>query len=93
MPRNVKQRIVVQRTVLAMLLGAALSVSAGAQSAEETQAPACKRAEINPVTGNVFCIDPLGAAVEPPPPEDAPPCKPDQRADADWTWVPTCTEE
>ena len=32
--------------------------------------PKCFKAEVNPVTGHV-CIDPLGAAVEPPPPEAA----------------------
>lgn len=57
-----------------------------AHAADEA-APACKTAEVNPVTGHVFCIDPLGAEVAPPPPAD--PCKPD-RDDADWTWAPSC---
>jgi hypothetical protein len=52
-----------------------------AHAADEA-APACKTAEVNPVTGHVFCIDPLGAEVAPPPPAD--PCKPD-RDDAEWT--------
>ena len=32
-----------------------------AHAADEA-APACKTAEVNPVTGHVFCIDPLGRA-------------------------------
>jgi hypothetical protein len=57
--------------------------------AGDESAPACKTAEVNPVTGHVFCIDPLGAEVAPPPAAD--PCKPD-RDDADWTWAPSCAE-
>ena len=43
-------------------------------------APKCLKAEVNPVTGHVLCIDPLGAAVEPPPPEAALPCKKPEEA-------------
>jgi len=88
---------------LAALLG--LALSAGAVLAEESlaeeivaedaappAAPACKRAEINPVTGSVLCIDPLGAPVEPPPAEDVAPCKPGQHKGEAWTWGPTCAE-
>jgi hypothetical protein len=35
--------------------------------AADERAPACKTAEVNPVTGHVFCIDPLGAEVAPRP--------------------------
>lgn len=80
-----------QKIFPAVLLGLALSAGA-ALAADEAKAPACKRAEINPVTGSVLCIDPLGAPVEAPPPEDAPPCKPGQHKGEAWTWGPTCTE-
>ena len=46
-------------------------------------------AEINPVTGHVLCIDPLGAPVEAPPDEAKPKCKQDSRGQ--WTWSPNCT--
>ena len=73
-----------------MLLGACL---AGPAAAAETTAPApqakCVTAEINPVTGHVFCIDPLGAPVEAPPEEAKQSCKQDSRGQ--WTWAPNCT--
>jgi hypothetical protein len=78
-------------TLAVPLFGIILAASANvmdAHAADET-APACKTAEVNPVTGHVFCIDPLGAEVAPPPPAD--PCKPD-RDDAEWTWAPNCAE-
>ena len=82
------------RVMIVMLLGMTLAagVAAATERADEAQAPACKHAEINPVTGHVFCIDPLGAPVEAPPATAAAPCKLDQRTDADWTYGPTCTE-
>ena len=75
----------------AALFGVIVAVSAlvvPAQAAEENS-PACKTAEVNPVTGYVFCIDPLGAPIAPAPKAD--PCKHD-RDDAEWTWGPSCTE-
>lgn len=58
-----------RKAFVAMLLG--ILFGAGASVAAETDgdraAPACKTAEVNPVTGHVMCIDPLGAAVEAPP--------------------------
>ena len=51
--------------------------------------PKCVTAEINPVTGHVLCIDPLGAPVEAPPDEAKPKCKQDSRGQ--WTWSPNCT--
>jgi hypothetical protein len=75
----------------ALLFGFILAAGVNVMDAHaaDEAAPACKTAEVNPVTGHVFCIDPLGAEVAPPPPAD--PCKPD-RADADWTWAPSCAE-
>jgi hypothetical protein len=56
--------------------------------AAETPAapPKCVTAEINPVTGHVLCINPLGAPVEAPPDEAKPKCKQDSRGQ--WTWSP-----
>jgi hypothetical protein len=64
--------------------------AAGGQA--ETPAPVaqpeCRTAEINPVTGHVMCIDPLGAPVEAPPEEAKLPCKQDSRGQ--WSWSPNC---
>jgi hypothetical protein len=64
--------------------------------AEEKSEPAgqaqCRKAEINPVTGHVFCFDPLGAPVEPAPADIAPPCKAEQSR-GQWTWAPNCAPE
>jgi hypothetical protein len=83
---------------VALAAGAALSLSAGliAPAFAAEYAPACKRAEVNPVTGYTFCVDPLGAPVAPPPKADpfkTSPDAPDPFKDADFTWRPTCTEE
>ncbi len=76
------------RVMMIVLLGVALP---GVAAAAETPAapPKCVTAEINPVTGHVLCIDPLGAPVEAPPDEAKPKCKQDSRGQ--WTWSPNCT--
>jgi hypothetical protein len=66
-----------------------MTLAAGAVAADETNAPACKKAEINPVTGHVFCIDPLGAHVEAPPESDKPKCDAQSRG-GQWSWAPNC---
>jgi len=78
------------RFVFAVLVGSALCAGSAlaAESADETNAPACKTAEINPVTGHVFCIDPLGAAVEAPPENIKPKC--DAQSRGQWSWAPNC---
>ena len=38
-----------------------LSGAAAAETTEEAPQPKCRKAEINPITGHVRCIDPLGA--------------------------------
>lgn len=85
---------------LAVSFGMAAPAGAEDQAVEgqvvEDQAPACKKAEVNPVTGHVLCVDPLGAPVAPAPKAD--PCRtgegaPDTSKDADFTFRPTCTEE
>ena len=77
------------RTIVMMSL--VLLAAAGQTAAETTEPPAppkCEVAEINPVTGHVLCIKPLGAPVEAPPEEAKLPCKQDSRGQ--WTWAPNC---
>ncbi len=78
------------RTV-AMTMALVLMAAAGqaaAENAEQAPSPKCVTAEINPVTGHVLCINPLGAPVEVPPDEAKPKCKQDSRGQ--WTWSPNC---
>ncbi len=78
------------RTIVVMAL--VLMAAAGqavAENSEQAAPPKCVTAEINPVTGRVFCINPLGAPVEAPPEEAKAPCKQDFRGR--WTWSPNCT--
>jgi hypothetical protein len=65
--------------------GVALAESAGGEPAP---APKCLKAEVNPVTGHVLCIDPIGAPVDPPP--TWLPCKPDAPANEAWSYGPKC---
>lgn len=67
-------------------------VASGAP-AEPTPQPKCLKAEVNPVTGHVLCIDPLGAAVEPPPPEAKLPCKKPEDSRGQWSYSPNCMPE
>ena len=60
---------------LIFTVGVLAAGAVSAAPAEQPAKPACITAEVNPVTGHVLCIEPLGAAVEPPPPEAALPCK------------------
>lgn len=66
--------------------------AAAAETAEEAPQPKCRKAEINPITGHVLCIDPLGAPVEPPPGEAKLPCKPEE-ARGQWSYGPGCAPE
>jgi hypothetical protein len=63
--------------------------SGGAKSATET----CRKAEVNPVTGHVFCFDPIGAPVEAPPPAAETPCRADAHSGDAWSWSPKCNPE
>jgi hypothetical protein len=80
--------------MLRLAVGVALifaALIAPALAAENSgQAAQCRRAEINPVTGHVFCFDPLGAPVETPPEEMRPDCKAEE-ARGQWSWSPNCT--
>jgi hypothetical protein len=75
-----------------ILLGLmAMSAPASAESSDGKAPAKCEIAEVNPVTGYVGCIKPLGAPVDPPPAEAAAPCSPDQGR-GQWTWGPNCNE-
>lgn len=76
---------------MTLVLMAAASATA-AEPSEQGAPPKCLKAEINPVTGHVLCIDPLGAPVEPPPTEAKLPCKPED-ARGQWSYGPNCTPE
>jgi hypothetical protein len=76
------------RVAMAMSIGAGLACGA-ALAAEEAAAPKCEKAEINPVTGHVLCLEPRGAPVEAPPQAMKPACKPED-ARGQWSWGPAC---
>jgi hypothetical protein len=75
----------------AILLGLA-GATAAAAAGEEALPPKCRKAEINPVTGHVLCVDPLGAPVEAPPDQTKPPCKAED-ARGQWSYGPACAPE
>jgi len=64
--------------------------SAAEEGAAPVPGPKCLKAEINPVTGHILCIDPLGAPVKPPADQAKLPCKPEQ-VRGQWTYGPDCT--
>jgi hypothetical protein len=74
-----------------VLIGLAAAAAAGETGAQAPQAK-CRKAEINPVTGHILCIDPLGAPVEPPPAAAKPGCKPEE-ARGQWSYGPGCAPE
>jgi hypothetical protein len=71
--RNALCRVILSAAIVIGLAGGATA----AGTAEPAPPPKCLKAEINPVTGHVLCIDPLGAPVEAPPEEAKPRCKPE----------------
>ena len=74
------------RAMMVVLLGVVPVGNAATEMAE----PKCLVAEINPVTGHVLCLKPLGAPVEAPPEEATLPCKPED-ARGQWSYGPNCT--
>jgi hypothetical protein len=82
------------RTLAAGVMAlAAFAGSAAAESADKlapAAPPKCLKAEVNPVTGHVLCIDPIGAPVDPPPAAELPPCKKDERNSEAWSYGPKC---
>ena len=85
---SVPWRLIVSASILIGLAGG----TAIAGAADPASPPKCRKAEINPVTGHVLCIDPLGAPVEAPPEEAKPRCKPEDTR-GQWSYGPACTPE
>jgi hypothetical protein len=79
------------RVVVMVLIGAALAGGStlAAEPQEQTADAKCRKAEINPVTGHVLCLDPRGAPVEAPAESLRPECKPEE-ARGQWRWGPNC---
>ncbi len=71
-------------------LGTVGGTALGASAETPTTTQTCRKAEVNPVTGHVFCFDPIGAPVEAPPAAAEVPCKTDSRNGEAWTWGPKC---
>lgn len=68
--------------------GSARAEPAGGDTGPDS-APKCLKAEVNPVTGHVLCLDPIGAPVDPPPAVELP-CKPGARTNEAWSYGPKC---
>jgi len=47
---------------------------------------------VNPVTGHVLCVEPLGASVEAPPSDAMSPCEP-LKDTGDFTYAPNCKDK
>jgi hypothetical protein len=88
-----RTRQVLTGLAFAASLAVTAALAADGDTPASATASACRKAEVNPVTGHVLCLDPLGAPVEPPPAASEVPCKPDARADEAWTWGPKCKSE
>jgi hypothetical protein len=89
--RNVTRRVLTGLAFAASLAATAALAANGDGNPASTAAPTCRKAEVNPVTGHVLCIDPLGAPVEAPPASTELPCRPNaNKGDGAWTWGPNC---
>lgn len=86
--KTLTRRAVMSAPILVALTG----VAAAAGTAEQAPSPKCLKAEINPVTGHVLCIDPLGAPVEAPAEAAKPPCRPED-VRGQWSYGPACAPE
>jgi len=54
--------------------------------------PECRKAEVNPVTVHVLCVEPLGASVEAPPSDAMSHCEPLKHTGA-YTYAPNCKDK
>ena len=79
------------RNLLAAIVLLAMAGPGIAAGQADPAAPQCRVAEVNPVTGHVLCIQPLGAKVEAPPASENNPCAP--KHEGDWTYAPNCTDK
>jgi hypothetical protein len=80
-PHEPREKRVQHWKTLAAAAGLALSLVLSAQAADEAASPGngappaeaaappvkCLKAVVNPVTGHAICLEPKGAAVDPPP--------------------------
>jgi hypothetical protein len=81
-----------RRVAIFVAIGGMLGAAAGALAEDgKTAEQVCRKAEINPVTGHVLCIEPRGAYV-PPPPEDIAPSCDETESRGQWTWSPNCRD-
>jgi hypothetical protein len=90
-----EEEIAMQRLSLTIMLALALwALPQAPASAAEGQDAAtqakCLKAEVNPITGHVLCVEPLGAPVDPAPSAAENPCRENPRAEGDWSFKPTC---
>jgi hypothetical protein len=69
------------------------ALGAGADGEAPEAAQTCRKAEVNPVTGHVFCFDPIGAPVAAPPQAAEVPCKAEAHTGEAWSWSPKCKPE
>jgi hypothetical protein len=78
-----------------VFLGASGDRAAAAGAAETATGgtETCRKAEVNPVTGHVFCFDPIGAPVEAPPAAAQTPCRADTHSGEAWSWSPKCNPD
>jgi hypothetical protein len=84
--KHIKTLVVALGVAMWLLPTVAQSEEQSAQSTEEPAAPAkCLEAAVNPVTGDAICVNPRGAAVEPPPKAVFQPCKPRAYDSDPWT--------
>jgi hypothetical protein len=60
-----------QRLQFYLAVLALVSMTACVSTKQASVVP-CKMAVVNPVSGNAECVEPRGAAVDPPPPRPAP---------------------
>jgi hypothetical protein len=74
-------------------LGLVVFLAATGDRAVGASAETCRKAEVNPVTGHVFCFDPIGAPVEAPPAAAEIPCRADAHTSDGWSWSPKCKPE
>jgi hypothetical protein len=87
---NVTRQVLTGLALVASLAATA-ALAADGDTPASAAASTCRKAEVNPVTGYVLCLDPLGAPVEAPPASTELPCGPNaNKADGAWTWGPHC---
>jgi hypothetical protein len=77
--------------MLGVIVATALAGPAFAADEAKQGSAECRKAEVNPVTGHVLCVEPLGAAVEAPPSDALSPCQ-KLKHTGDFTYAPNCKD-